>query len=90
MTTETKNPTAAEALAEDVPFEFGGVKYVLPPTSEWTYDTLEAFEEGKISAFLKALLGDKQHDAFKATKPKISAMNEFVLGIQKALGISGN
>jgi hypothetical protein len=85
-----KSPTAAEALGEKVPFTFDGVEYVVDPTSEWEYEVLEAFEEGKISAFLKALLGTEQHDKFKAGKPRVADLNRFVEAIQKALGISGN
>jgi hypothetical protein len=85
-----KSPTAAEALREQVPFTFDGVEYVVDPTSEWEYEVLEAFEAGKISAFLKALLGEEQHDKFKAGKPRVADLNRFVEAIQKALGISGN
>jgi hypothetical protein len=85
-----KSPTAAEALREQVPFTFDGVEYVVDPTSEWEYEVLEAFEAGKISAVLKALLGEEQHNKFKAGKPRVADLNRFVEAIQKALGISGN
>jgi len=90
MATPRKSPTAAEALGENVAFDFDGVSYVVPPTSEWEYEALEAFESGRVSAFLKALLGEEQHDKFKAGKPRIADVNRFVEAIQKALGISGN
>ena len=84
------NPTAAEALGQKIPVSFGGVDYLIDPASEWSYETLEAFEEGRISGFLKSILGEEQHNAFKATKPKIADVNGFVEALQKALGISGN
>jgi len=86
----TKKPTAAEALGEELTLEHNGVTYTLPPSDEWDYEVLEAFEEGRISGFLKSLLGTKQHDAFKATKPKVADVNAFVEAIQKAYGILGN
>lgn len=84
------NPTAAEALAEKVPFTYNGVDYELDPSTEWDYSALEAFESGKIATFLRIILGDEQHSAFKATKPKVKDTADFVKAVQKALGIAGN
>jgi hypothetical protein len=86
----TKSAAAAEALNEQIPFTFEGVDYLLDPTSEWDYEALEAYESGKIATFLRLVLGEKQHNAFKATKPKVGVVNEFVKEIQKALGLAGN
>lgn len=88
--TAKKSAAAAEALGEKVPFSYNGVDYLVDPTSEWSYEALEAYEDGRISGFLKALLGEEQHDAFKATKPRISDVNSFVEALQKAVGIQGN
>lgn len=85
-----KSPTAAEALNEPIEFEWRGTKYTVPATNQWPYEALEAFEEGKLSGFLRALLGEEQHDAFKATKPLVSDMTDFIEQMQKALGIAGN
>ena len=90
MPAAKKNPTAAEALGESVPMTYNGVDYLVPPASEWDYEALEAFEEGRIAGFLKAVLGEEQHAAFKATRPKVSDVNGLVEAIQKALGIAGN
>lgn len=86
----TKNPTAAEALGEKVPFSYNGVDYLLDPSSEWDYEALEAFENGKVVTFLRMILGEEQHAAFKATKPKAGDVNDFLTALQKALGIKGN
>jgi hypothetical protein len=86
----TSNPTAAEALGDKVPFSHNGVDYLLDPASEWDADALEQYENGKIMTFLRMILGEEQYARFKATKPKVGAVNEFMLGIQKALGIKGN
>lgn len=84
------NPTAAEALGEKIPFTHNGVDYLLEPSTEWDVDALEAFEAGKIMTFLRMILGEEQYAKFKATKPKAGAVNGFLGGIQKALGIAGN
>lgn len=86
----TKNATAAEALAEKVPFTHNGVEYSLDPSTEWDIEALEAFENGKIMTFLRLILGAEQYAAYKATKPKAGEVNGFLEGIQKALGIKGN
>ena len=88
--TDTKPAIAHEALNEPVSVDFGGTAYSVPATAQWDYDILEAFEEGRVAGFLKALLGPVQHGTFKATRPKLSEVNEFMLAIQRALGISGN
>ena len=85
-----KNPTAAEALSERIPFEYDGVSYSLTPSSEWPFEALEEFEAGRIAAFLRVILGEKQYAAFKANKPTLATTSDFVEKLQKALGIEGN
>lgn len=89
MTTR-KSPAAAEALAQKIPFTARGVDFELTPSAEWDFEAIEAFEQGKIATFLRMILGDKQYAAFKATKPKVADVDDFVIGLQKALGIAGN
>lgn len=86
----TKNPTAAEALAERVPFTWRETDFAVLPTSEWSYEALEHYENGMITRFLKEVLGAEEHNRFKALKPKASDVEGFVGVIQKALGIQGN
>ena len=85
-----KTATAAEALGEKIPLSFAGVDFLLDPSTEWSYDALEAYEDGRITAFLRSILGDEQHAAYKATKPKAAGVGDFVRAIQSALGIAGN
>lgn len=84
------SPAAAEALGVRLPFTFDGVDYEIDPSSEWPYDALESFEEGRVVAFLKIILGPEQHAAFKATKPKVSDVSRFAEVIQSTVGIAGN
>lgn len=85
-----KNPVAAEVEGGLVEFEWRGVTFHVPVSDEWPYEALEAFEDGKVTKFLSALLGDEEHDKFKALRPKASDVEEFVVAMQEALGIQGN
>jgi len=84
------NPVKAEALNEDVTFEYEGDTYTIPSTDEWPLEVLEAFEEGRVVSLLKAILGEEQWTEFKATNPKVKHLNAFVSAIQEATGIAGN
>jgi len=86
----TQSAAAAEALGNKIPFHARGIDFALTPSAEWDFEALEAYEAGKIALFLRLILGDKQYAAFKATKPKVGDVNEFVEDLQKALGIEGN
>lgn len=92
MTTNStrKSPTAAEALAAPIVFDYKGTTYSIPTTSDWSYEALELFEEGKLTGFLREVLGEAQLATYKATKPRVSDLADFVGELQKALGIAGN
>jgi hypothetical protein len=90
MATTRKSATAAEALGTGVPFTFGGVDYTVTPTAEWTFEALEAFEDGKVATFIRVILGEEQTATFRATKPTVTTLKEFVVELQKALGLAGN
>ena len=82
-------PIAAEALSEAIEFDYKGVTYSIRPASEWPFEVLEAFEDGKVAALLRALLGADQYAAFKATKPTMADAGELVEALQRAAGILG-
>lgn len=88
--TSPKNPTAAEALGEMIPFTFDGKDYLVAPSSEWSFDALEAYEEGRVLAFLREILDEEGFKTLRAAKPKASVLGEFVVTLQKAVGIAGN
>ncbi|QNO12676.1 tail assembly chaperone [Arthrobacter phage Tweety19] len=87
--TAKKSPAAAEALGEMTPFHFEGNDYFLKPAAEWSFDAMEAYEEGRIFFFLREILGEEGYATLKATKPNGKKLGEFVAGTQKALGIAG-
>lgn len=89
--TARKSPSAAEALAEGIPFDYKGVSYTLPNANDWDIDALDAFEEGRVVAFIKSILGDAQYAALrKSGVNKVGELNEFVEAMTSAVGISGN
>lgn len=59
----------AEAKLEDLSFDFEDDEYTAPHPKYWPLDAIEAQEDGKITAFLKSVLGDEQYKKFKR-KPR--------------------
>ncbi|QNJ56515.1 tail assembly chaperone [Arthrobacter phage Niobe] len=88
--TSRKTPAAAEALGESIPFTFEGKDFVVLPSSEWSFDAIEAYEEGRVLAFLREILDADSFEALRAMKPKAAVLGEFVVSLQKAAGIAGN
>lgn len=86
----TDNAVEAEATGKRVEFEWRGTKFTALPSSEWPYEAMEAFEDGKVTHFLKALLGEEEHAKFKALRPLASDVESFITAMQEALGIQGN
>lgn len=80
----------SEATKNKVSFTFDGDKYQIDPTSEWDLDVLEAVEDGKIVSLVRAILGDKQWEKFKAKPRKVDDLNRLFEAISKATGIQGN
>ncbi|UVK63536.1 tail assembly chaperone [Arthrobacter phage Janeemi] len=89
MTARKTSPAAAEALGEAIPFTFDGKDFVVVPSSEWSFDALEAYEEGRVLAFLREILDEESFKTLRAMKPKASVLGEFVVALQKASGIAG-
>lgn len=83
-------PAKTEAVGEAVTFDYDGLTFTVPPASEWDLDVLESYEDGKIVATLRALLGADQWSKFKATKRTVQDLNDLFEAVQEALGISGN
>ncbi|USL85078.1 tail assembly chaperone [Arthrobacter phage SWEP2] len=87
--TARKTPAAAEALGENIPFTFQGEDWVVAPSSEWPFEAVEVFEVGQIAAFLRLVLDDEQYK--RLTKgATVGKVNDFVVALQKAVGIQGN
>ena len=85
------NPTQTASVAEStntaVSFAFRGETYNVPPTSAWPFRALEAYEDGKLAAFLRAILGT---DYARLADFTVGDVSEFVEELSKGLGIQGN
>ena len=81
------NPTKSDALAEPITFEFDGQPYTIPAATQWPLETLEAFEEGRIVATVKSLLGDEQWTTFRSPGRIVSDLGSFFEAIQEAAGV---
>lgn len=87
---EIMTAAKSEAIKKQITFTFDGDKYVIAPTQEWDLDVLEAVEDGKVVSVVRALLGAKQWEKFKATPRKVEDLNKLFEAISKAVGIQGN
>jgi hypothetical protein len=67
-----------------------GKTYRVVPSAEWTIETLEAMEDGKMTHMLRGMLAGDGYTRLRETKPLISDLQDLFEKIQKALGISGN
>lgn len=87
----TSNPAAAEALdAERITFTHDGVDYATTPTSEWTLDALEAYENGRILTLLREVLLDGGYDRFRETHTRVADLTDLFQALAEALGLAGN
>jgi hypothetical protein len=77
----------AEATTGVVSFEFDGDAYEVPTSDNWDLDVLEAYEDGKIVATVKALVGPAGWATFRAKPRKVSDLDTFFNAIQEALGL---
>ncbi|MBB6173725.1 hypothetical protein HNR23_003785 [Nocardiopsis mwathae] len=79
----------AEAVksAEHKRLTLAGEEYLLPPSSEdWSLETMEAFEEGKVVSAVRSLLGAEQWQRLKATGATLSDLNKLAEQIATAYG----
>lgn len=82
-------PAAAEALGERIPVEFRGDTFHIDNPQEWSFDALEALEQGKVATFLVAILGPDA-PRFRALRLRVGDLEEFVQAALSAAGIQGN
>jgi hypothetical protein len=83
-------PAKSEALHESVSFDYDGHNYTIAPTTEWDLDVLESYEDGKIAATVRALLGPEQWATFRSKKRNVGDLGSLFEALQSAIGISGN
>lgn len=61
---------------------------VATDVEEWSVDLTEALEAGKAAAMLAGLLGPKQYQEFKSTRPKNRDLTDLSEVLAKALGFT--
>lgn len=87
----SKEPTPAEVEAtgiETVTVTHKGIDYVLPAARrDAPLELAEAIEADEMTAAVRALLGDEQWAAFKATKPTIGDRNDLFDKWVAAIGL---
>lgn len=86
MTTAAK----AEATKKPHPFTFDGESYTVPNTTNWDLSVIEALEDEKIIAAVRAIVGLEQWAKFKKKTRKVEDLNAFFEKISEAAGIQGN
>lgn len=90
------DPTPAEVEAsgaDTIDIDYGGNTYTVPASPDlWDIEVLELAEAGQNTKVIRAVLGDKQYEAFKAANPKVKALKEFDALLQERYGFgsSGN
>jgi len=87
--TTSPAPTAAEALAEGIPFDFEGLALTVKPTTEWGMRGLDRLERGYITSWLELVLVGDSYKRLLASDPKPDTLSRIVTAVQKAAGVSG-
>lgn len=77
----------AEALGTTVTVEYAGEQYTVDPNA-LTLDTIEADEDGRYLAVVRALLGPEQYAAYKAKHPLANELVAFRAALVAAMGNS--
>jgi hypothetical protein len=79
-----------EATDKPITVTWKGKTYRVIPSTEWTIETIEAMEDGKMTHMLRGMLADDGYARLRETKPLLPDLTDFFEKVQKALGISGN
>lgn len=78
----------AEALSETVSFEYDGETFTVGnDAQDWDLEVLEAFEDGKIVAAVRGLLGPDGWAQFKSKPRTVRDLNAFFETAAEALGL---
>lgn len=76
----------AEAKGEGIEIEFEGFTYVVPPSSEWDLDALEAAENGRVVTSTKLILGDAQWTEFRKRNRTMGDLERFMDAVGDVTG----
>lgn len=87
MTTAKTASAKTEALDAPVSFEYDGETYEIPKTLAWDLDVLEAYEDGRVLACVRALLGDEAWKRYRAKPRTVGDLTDLFEALQGALGL---
>lgn len=92
MATAPRKPATAktEAANTEIVFTFEGDEYVIPTSGDWDLPVLEAYEDGRVVAFTRELIGPAQWAKFKAKPRKVSDISALFEAIETASAGRGN
>ncbi|MFF4952282.1 hypothetical protein [Streptomyces chattanoogensis] len=82
-------PTQNDATGEMHKVTFNGQVFNVPPAEDWDLEVLEAIDESRMTAALRALLGDVQYAKFREKNKKVRDLGAFFEVAGKKVG-AGN
>ncbi|QZN86609.1 hypothetical protein [Cellulomonas sp. C5510] len=80
----------SESAGTPIAFDHEGQSLEVLAPSDWTVEALEAYEGGKVTTFLRAIMTPSAWAEFKSRAPRVSDLEGLVVAIQRAAGLSGN
>lgn len=89
-TVAARKAARAEVTGEPVTFEHAGQPYTIDGAVLKSLDVLEAFEDGRVIAAMKTILGDAQWATFRKTGHSAEDLSTMYEAASVALGVSGN
>lgn len=84
--TESTPAAKTEAFAGETIFSHDGNEYIVPPANDWSLDSLEAYEDGRMVTFLRELMGAEQWAKFKEKPRKAKDVEELSNALMEATG----
>lgn len=78
---------ADAATSKPFDVDFDGHTYTIPASEDWDLDVLDYWEQGKVVAMLRALLGPEDWKEFRSKPRSVKHASDFFSEIQKAGGL---
>lgn len=82
-----KETLEKESTVENITFEYEGDSYTVPPGKQWPLECVEAQEEGKLTACVRALLGEKEYKKLREKCKTVADFDDFMNALFDALDL---
>lgn len=82
----TQDVIKAEATSTTIFFEYEGETFGVPKPNLWPLDAIEAFEDGKVMNFMRALFGAEDYERIKAVCKTMEGVTAFMTVAMQAAG----